>query len=97
MWQFRNVFPMRFTDDELVEMSVKKEDLFCQMVREKGIPEVAGLRDLLAHIRRLGGRVGLVTNAPRTNVNAVLETLQLTSDFEVSVSLCNRSLCQRKT
>lgn len=68
MWcvlQFRNVFPSRFTDEELEGMFTKKEELFCQIVKARGMPEVAGLRTLLSHIRKLGGRIGLVTNAPR--------------------------------
>lgn len=63
--QFRNVFPSRFTDEELEGMFTKKEELFCQIVKARGMPEVAGLRTLLSHIRKLGGRIGLVTNAPR--------------------------------
>ena len=67
---------------ELLAMSKKKDDTFCELYREecaaKGPPMLKGLPDALALSKRLGLRAIAVTNAPRGAAEAAMESLRAT-------------------
>ena len=64
-------------DEEPGAISLKKDDLFCQLYRERvaaeGPPMLDGLSDALALVKDLGIRCVAVTNAPRGAAEACIE------------------------
>ncbi len=77
---FRKLLPEGSTEEELLAMSKKKDDTFCELYREEsarsGPPIVEGLPAALALAQQHGIRCIAVTNAPRGAAEATIESLR---------------------
>jgi len=73
---FRALLPEGTTEEELVEVSKRKDALFCEKVLEFGAPIVKGLGGALSLAKENGFRCIAVSNAQRGGCEAVLAVIR---------------------
>ncbi len=79
-----DIFAEFFPGEDAARMADAKEARFRDRLGGRAEP-VAGLPDLLDRARSAGWGLGVVTNAPRANVEAMLGAIGLADRFEVIV------------
>jgi beta-phosphoglucomutase len=63
-----------------------KEDLYRKLVREGGLAPLPGAAEWVKHLHHEGWSQAIASSAPRANVTAVLEVIQLAGCFQAIVS-----------
>jgi len=82
----RDIFADRLSAAEIEEVSETKEALYRKMLRERGLELLPGAGEWLQRLHADGWRQALATSAPRANVEAVLELLDMGQWLEGWVS-----------
>jgi beta-phosphoglucomutase len=82
----RNLLDPDATDAEIERISDEKEARFRALVRKRGIELLPGAELWLKRLRAAGWRQALATSAPRANVEAMLEVLNLAEYFSAVVA-----------
>jgi beta-phosphoglucomutase len=68
------------------EISVAKETLFRQMVRQHGLALLPGASDWIARLRAAGWAQAIATSAPRLNMDAMVEATGIGPWFDTMVA-----------
>jgi beta-phosphoglucomutase family hydrolase len=68
------------------EWSLRKEELYRQLVAEQGATTIPGARSWLETLAQSGIRCALGTSTPRLNLDATLEKLALGSFFQAAIT-----------
>ncbi len=74
------------TVEEAERISAQKEERFRAMVRAEGLRLLPGVASRLDASRAAGWRQGLVTSAPRANVDTMLAALGISAYFDVVIT-----------
>lgn len=74
------------SDEEIGRLGERKEQLYRELVRERGAPLLPGAADWLDRLRHGGWLQALATSAPWPNIDATLEPLGLRDRFDAIVS-----------
>lgn len=72
--------------EDVLRMSLLKEQRYRDNVRKRGTTLMPGARDLVERLAASGWRQALATAAPRANAEAVLETLGLAHRFDAIIA-----------
>ncbi len=72
--------------DEISRLDLRKEELYRELIREGGIEELLGARDLLKGLQDAGIPAVVGSSTPRTNLEVALEVLGLEEYFQDLVS-----------
>jgi beta-phosphoglucomutase len=73
--------------DPLVErIGAAKESLYRRMVESEGLSPLPGVREWVERLHREGWRQAIASSAPGRNVDVVLRTIGLASDFQAIVA-----------
>ncbi|MBC8159810.1 MAG: beta-phosphoglucomutase family hydrolase [Roseiflexaceae bacterium] len=73
-------------DAELARIGDAKEALYRQLVREQGVALLPGVRDWLGRLREAGFRQAVASAAPRANIEAILDALEIRPFFAAITS-----------
>jgi beta-phosphoglucomutase len=73
----RDIFGERMSAWEIDDLSETKEALYRRMLRERGLELLPGAKAWLERLNATGWKQALATSAPRANVDAVLDILQI--------------------
>lgn len=82
----RGYFGPGIATDELARIGEAKETGYRQLVRERGIALLPGVARWLDRLRDAGWRQAMASSAPRLNLEAIIEALDLGSYFAAIVS-----------
>ncbi len=82
----RGFFGAELPDAEVGRIGDAKEARYRTMVREQGIDLLPGVRGWLETLRAAGWRQAIASAAPRLNVEAILEALDIAEFFDAIVS-----------
>lgn len=82
----RGFFGADLPDSEISRIGDAKEARYRAMVREQGIDLLPGVRVWLEALRAAGWRQAIASAAPRLNVEAILEALNIAPFFDAIVS-----------
>ncbi|KAB8145187.1 HAD-IA family hydrolase [Chloroflexia bacterium SDU3-3] len=74
------------SDSEIARIGGIKEELYRQMVRERGIHLLPGVRQWLDRLQRAGFRQAVASSAPRANVDAIIDVLDIAQYFSAVTS-----------
>lgn len=79
---------LRWTDDEaeVRRLSLRKEELYREIIREKGIEPLPGVRGFLERLERAGIPCAIGSSTHRANIQASLEILGLGRHFHALVT-----------
>lgn len=80
---FGHLFP-GMPAEQYLPLAEEKESLFRSQLDQRVEP-TPGIERLLEHIRRIGGRSAVVTNAPRANAELMLKATGLAGQFDTLV------------
>ena len=72
--------------EEISRLDLRKEELYRDLIREGGIVELPGARDLLKGLKEAGIPAVVGSSTPRTNLEVALEVLSLEEYFQELVS-----------
>ena len=77
-----------WTDDsqELTRLAARKEQLYRELVRTRGLSVIAGSRAWLTMLRQAGIPCVVASSTPRENITCVLEPLTLAGTFSAIVA-----------
>jgi len=81
---WKDFLPPHTADQEIEKMSLYKEDIYRERARSLLVP-MGGLIPLLEEIKESGLKIGCVTNAPRGNVDLVMDVLNIRHYFQIEV------------
>jgi HAD superfamily hydrolase (TIGR01509 family) len=82
----RGLYGDAIAPDWIERVSDAKERTYRRMVRERGIEALPGSLEWLRRLRALGWRQALASSAPRANIDAVFDALDLGRHLDVVVS-----------
>jgi beta-phosphoglucomutase family hydrolase len=82
----RGYFGPELTDDEIARIGGDKEARYRNLVRERGIDLLRGVRRWLARLSAEGWRQAIASAAPLANVEAIVAALEITPFFDAFVS-----------
>jgi beta-phosphoglucomutase len=82
----RALFDPNATDDEVLELGTRKEDLYRAAARH-GVELLPGVRPLLEGLRAAGVAQGVGSSAPRGNLELILELTRTTEFFAAVVAM----------
>jgi beta-phosphoglucomutase family hydrolase len=82
----RGYFGPELTDDEIARIGGDKEARYRNLVRERGIDLLPGVRRWLARLSAEGWRQAIASAAPLANVEAIVAALEITPFFDAFVS-----------
>jgi len=74
------------TDEYIARISLAKEENYRALVRSKGLELLPGAERWLAGLRTAGWRQALGTSAPRGNIDAVFDALEIAGYFDAVMS-----------
>ncbi|HEX6292665.1 MAG TPA: HAD family phosphatase [Herpetosiphonaceae bacterium] len=74
------------TDAEIARIGDAKEALYRRLMRERGVKPLPGVRRWLDRLHAAGWRQAVASSAPRLNVAAILEALEIAPLFEAITS-----------
>ncbi|MFN3704616.1 MAG: HAD family hydrolase [Thermoflexales bacterium] len=77
----RALFGPDYPDQSIARVGERKEQLYRALVRERGIQPLPGVRRWLERLRAGGWRQAVASAAPRANVEAILDALDLRPFF----------------
>lgn len=79
---------LKWTDDPecIRRLTIEKENIFRDMVREMGIDAVRGVQDFIHRMHRRGVPLAVGSSAPRENIEVSLAALGIREAFRVIVS-----------
>jgi beta-phosphoglucomutase len=80
--RFRTDLP----DEEVARIALAKEERYRHLVRTQGLKLLPGCADWLAQLKAGGWRQALGTSAPRGNIEAVFDALEIAQYFDVVMS-----------
>lgn len=72
--------------EELNRISDAKENHYRQMVKERGIELLPGVRQWLEHLSDAGWKQAIASSSPRPNIDVILDTLSIRRYFDAIVS-----------
>lgn len=72
--------------DEIEALSIRKEELYRELVKEQGVTILPGARELLAALKDAGIPRSVGSSTPRVNLDAIFETTGLGDYFDAVVS-----------
>jgi beta-phosphoglucomutase len=72
--------------DKVERVSNMKEELYRELVRNRGIEPLPGVRRWLAHLKKEGWRQTVASSAPILNIEVVLEAMEAVEFFDAIVS-----------
>ena len=72
--------------EEISRLDLRKEELYRELIREGGIEELPGARDLLKALKAAAIPAVVGSSTPRTNLEVALEVLELEEYFQDLVS-----------
>jgi HAD superfamily hydrolase (TIGR01509 family) len=74
---------LKWTDDatEIADLSLRKEALYRQVVRERGIRPLPGVRDLISKLKTEGVTAAVASSTHRENITTALPLLGLENAF----------------
>ena len=82
----RGYFGPELTDDEIARIGGDKEVRYRNLVRERGIDLLPGVRRWLARLSAEGWRQAIASAAPLANVEAIVAALEIAPFFDAFVS-----------
>jgi beta-phosphoglucomutase len=82
----RGFFGADFPDSEIARISDAKEARYRELVRERGIDLLPGVRAWLERLHAAGWRQAIASAAPRLNVEAIMAALDVQPFFDAVVS-----------
>ncbi len=82
----RELFGAGIAADWIERMSEAKEQAYRRLLRERGLDPLPGAFDWLRRLQEAGWKQALASSAPRLNIDAVLETLDLGRFLDAVVS-----------
>ncbi len=82
----RDLYGKDLAPEWIERVSESKELAYRRLLREQGLSALPGAMAWLARLRESGWRQALASSAPRPNIDAVLEILELGSYLDVVVS-----------
>ena len=74
------------SDAEIARIGGAKEQLYRDLVRDRGIHPLPGVRDWLPRLKAAGWRQAIASSAPRANLEAIVAALELDVYFDAIVS-----------
>lgn len=79
---------LNWTHDEaeIEALSIRKEELYRELVKEQGVTILPGARELLAALKGAGIPRAVGSSTPRVNLDAIFETTGLGDYFDAVVS-----------
>ncbi len=79
---------LRWTDlpAEIERLSLRKEALYCDTIRERGIEPLAGVREFLTRLVEGGIPFAVGSSTHRLNIETILDVIGLRSHFSAIVS-----------
>jgi len=72
--------------EEVESLSLRKEEIYRELVRREGTEPLPGVRELLAGLEAAGIRRGIGSSTHRENIELILELIDLRGAFEVIIS-----------
>jgi beta-phosphoglucomutase len=82
----RGYFGEEFPAAEVARVGDAKEELYRSLVRARGIELLPGVRDWLERLRDAGWLQAMASSAPRANLEAITDALNLRGYFDAVVS-----------
>lgn len=82
----RGYFGPHMPASEIERIAEAKELRYRELVRTRGIELLPGVRRWLMRLKRDGWRQAVASSAPRTNIETIIEVLDLREYFDVVVS-----------
>lgn len=73
-------------DEEVARIALSKEEKYRHFIRTKGLVLLPGAREWLTELKANGWRQALGTSAPRGNIDAVFDVLQIEQFFDAVMS-----------
>ena len=71
---------------EIKQLSLRKESLYRDIVRDSGITPLPGVVEFIARLKALGVPRAVASSTHRLNIDTILEVLDLTGAFDAIVS-----------
>lgn len=72
--------------DEIASLSIRKEELYRELVKEQGVTILPGARELLTALKEAGIPRSVGSSTPRVNLDAIFATTGLGDLFDAVVS-----------
>src|SRR5437763_2276223 len=82
----RTYFGPEITPERILRISLDKEEQYRQMVRERGIEPLPGVRRWLERLKATGWRQAIASSAPPLNLEVILAALEVKDCFDAIVS-----------
>jgi beta-phosphoglucomutase len=84
---FHRLFGTQFTDEQIAELSERKETLYRAAARKHRVALLPGVRALLEGLHAAGFKQAIGSSAPRENVNLILNLTNTERFFQAIVSV----------
>ena len=81
------LFPTRFSEQEIAELGAQKEVLYRAAAQQQGVALLPGVQNLLERLHAAGFRQAIGSSAPRENVNLILRLTQVEPFFDAVASM----------